>query len=63
MRKALPVKLGQLELVGPRWKMSGCMTPRVHVPMLGEHNQYVLGELLGLSDEEITNLRQKEIIM
>jgi len=31
--------------------------------MLGEHNQYVLGELLGLSDEEITNLRQKEIIM
>ena len=56
-------ELGELQLVGPPWKMSGCETPRIHAPLLGEHNQYLLGELLRLSDEEIADLRNKEIIM
>ena len=29
---------------------------------LGEHNQYVFGELLGLSDEEIKTLRAESVI-
>ncbi len=31
-------------------------------PMLGEHNDYVFGELLGLSKDEIERLAQKKII-
>jgi crotonobetainyl-CoA:carnitine CoA-transferase CaiB-like acyl-CoA transferase len=43
--------------------MSGFKAPAMHAPLLGEHNPYVLGEILGLSDDEISELRQKEIIM
>jgi hypothetical protein len=32
-------------------------------PQLAEHNRYVFGEILGLGDEEIGNLREKKIIM
>ena len=35
---------------------------RMPAPCLGEHNQYVLGELLGLSLEEMTQLEEQEII-
>jgi len=31
-------------------------------PALGEHNEYVLGHLLGLSAEEIADLEEKKII-
>ncbi|MFC1893169.1 CaiB/BaiF CoA transferase family protein [Chloroflexota bacterium] len=31
-------------------------------PSIGEHNQYVLGELLGMSDEQITRLTQEKVI-
>jgi len=31
-------------------------------PCLGEHNEYVLGELLGFSKEEITHFKEKGII-
>jgi len=56
-------ELGELELVGMPWKMSDLEMARIHAPLLGEHNQYVLNELLGLSDIEIANLRKKDIIM
>jgi formyl-CoA transferase len=56
-------ELGDLELVGIPWKMSDLEMARIHAPLLGEHNQYVLNELLGLSDIEIANLRKKDIIM
>ncbi len=37
---------------------------RIHwpSPVLGQHNEHVLGELLGMSEEEIANLADKEII-
>ena len=35
---------------------------RMPSPCLGEHNQYVFGELLGLSQEEITQLEKEGII-
>ena len=31
-------------------------------PILGEHNDEILGGELGLSDEELTELREKQII-
>lgn len=55
--------LGALTVFNPPWKLSA--TPAEvnrHGPLLGEHNEYVLGELLGLSREEITDLVEKEVI-
>jgi crotonobetainyl-CoA:carnitine CoA-transferase CaiB-like acyl-CoA transferase len=36
--------------------------PRRPAPCLGQHNEYVLGEILGLSQEEIAQLEEKDII-
>jgi len=32
-------------------------------PNLGEHNDYILGELLGYSPEEIASMTEREIIV
>lgn len=56
-------ELGDLPYEGYPVKMS--RTPAfVHgrAPMLGEHNQYVYGELLGMTDAEIAGLREREVI-
>lgn len=42
--------------LGPGWKMSRQATVSDAAPRLGEHNGYVLGEILGLSEE-----RQREL--
>jgi benzylsuccinate CoA-transferase BbsF subunit len=54
---------GELEMIGNPWKMSGEEVRLQRAPLLGEHNDYVLRELLGLSDAEINDLRQKDIIL
>ena len=56
-------EMGELELFTMPWKMSDTKIQQIHAPLLGEHNQYVLKELLNLSDEEIDGLREKEIIL
>ncbi len=56
-------ELGKLELVGVPWKMSDYDMPTRHAPLLGEHNDYVLRELLGLSESQVAELRQKDVIM
>jgi crotonobetainyl-CoA:carnitine CoA-transferase CaiB-like acyl-CoA transferase len=56
-------EMGNFEIVGPPWKMSDCDIPIRHSPLLGEHNNYVLGELLGLTKEEMERLREKDIII
>ncbi|MFH1486443.1 MAG: CoA transferase, partial [Chloroflexota bacterium] len=33
-----------------------------HAPMIGEHNSYVLGDLLGLTDKEIKSLIEEEVV-
>ena len=33
-----------------------------HAPLLGEHNQYVLGELLGMSAAEIDKLAEEKVV-
>jgi crotonobetainyl-CoA:carnitine CoA-transferase CaiB-like acyl-CoA transferase len=48
---------GEWEIEGPHWRMSE--TPahvRIPPPSFGEHNSWVFGELLGLSNEEIVAL-------
>jgi benzylsuccinate CoA-transferase BbsF subunit len=56
-------EVGPYRQVGTPWKLSrsprGATSP---APGLGEHNGYVLGELLGLSAQEISALETKGII-
>ena len=56
-------ELGQQEYVSRGWRMSG---NDVHIrkpaPMLGEDNQYVLSQVLGLSEREIADLEAAEAV-
>ena len=55
--------IGTYPYPGPAFKLSA--TPgelRRPAPFLGEHNGYVLRDLLGLSDEEIAALESKQVI-
>ena len=56
-------EIGPLEIIDTPWKFSGLQKPNRHSPLLGEHNNYVLKELLGMSDKEVKELQEKEIIM
>ncbi len=52
--------IGERLEVGPPWKFS--RTPagiRRPSPLLGEHNQYVLGDLAGMSQDEIDRLTEE----
>jgi len=44
------------------WIMSRTPYLKERAPLMGEHNNYVLGELLGLSDQEIHELEKEKII-
>ena len=45
------------------WRFDGGPEPRITAaPVLGQHNDYVYGELLGLSDDEIAKLIEDQII-
>jgi benzylsuccinate CoA-transferase BbsF subunit len=56
--------LGIEPIYGIPWKMENTSTEiRRHAPLLGEHNNYVFNELLGLSDEEMKVLMDEEIII
>jgi crotonobetainyl-CoA:carnitine CoA-transferase CaiB-like acyl-CoA transferase len=48
-------------ILGPAWKMSRPALIRDGAPRLGEHNAYVLGEILGLSADEQQKLMNAEI--
>ncbi len=55
--------IGEDWVLSPPWRLSA--TPggiERHSPLLGEHNGYVLGELLGMSPEEIHRLEQDEVV-
>ena len=57
-------EMGRKKIAGPSWKMSG--TPgkiRWPAPSLGKHNEYVFGDLLGLSRDEIAALSEEEVIL
>ncbi len=55
--------MGKQVVLGPPWRFSE--TPaRVtrSAPLIGEHNEYVFGELIGMSTKEISRLVDEEII-
>ena len=55
--------IGQDWVIAPPWWLSE--TPaRIHrhAPLLGEHNEYVFGELLGMSTEEIKRLEEAKVL-
>ncbi len=55
--------IGKITMLTPPWKLSE--TPaRVSSPasLLGQHNSYVFGELLGMSQEEIKALAEEQVI-
>jgi benzylsuccinate CoA-transferase BbsF subunit len=56
-------EVGELELVGTPWKMSGAEAEIRRAPLLGEHNELVLRELLGLSEAEVDALRRNDVIL
>ena len=56
-------EIGELELVGAPWKVSDGEIALQCAPLLGEHNDYVLREILGLSEAEVADLRSNEVIM
>ena len=53
---------GTYDLVGLPYKMSGCEPVLQRAPRLGEHNDYVFRDVLGLSSVEIKKLRRDGII-
>ncbi len=54
--------MGKLRLLGLPWKLNNVPKGNYeHPPLLGEHNDYVLGDLLGLSEEEIRQLGEEGV--
>ncbi len=53
--------LGQRRVVRPPWRMEGARIAGP-APLLGEHNDYVLGEILGLDAQEIAGLVAAEVV-
>jgi len=56
-------ELGKRIVVGAPWRLSAtpAKTPRP-APLMGEDNQYVLNELLGISQEEIDQLIEEQVV-
>lgn len=55
--------LSKKKVVGPMWRLS--KTPaaiRRHGPLIGQDNDYVLGQLLGMSQEEMARLVDEQVI-
>jgi crotonobetainyl-CoA:carnitine CoA-transferase CaiB-like acyl-CoA transferase len=55
--------IGKKMVIAPPWKMSETpATIQRTAPLLGEHNDYVLGDLLGLSEDEIAQLMEEKVV-
>jgi benzylsuccinate CoA-transferase BbsF subunit len=55
--------LGNLTLAGLPWRPEGKQKGNYsYPPLLGEHNDYVFGELLGLSKENMEKLKKEKVI-
>ena len=53
----------QRDLPALGWRFEGGPEPRITAaPVLGQHNNYVYGELLGLSDDEVAQFIEEQII-
>ena len=56
-------EMGRIELMGPPWQFGSFKSPSRHAPLLGEHNDYVLKDILNLPSEVVDRLRKEEIIL
>lgn len=55
--------LGKQVVLNPPWKLSETPARITRAaPLLGEHNDYVFGELLGMSKKEISQLTEEKVI-
>lgn len=55
--------VGKRLVMGPPWRFSRTPAKAPQAgPLLGEHNQYVLGELLGMSQDEIDKLVEAQVV-
>lgn len=55
--------IGRRVALGPPWKFSATPARAKHCgPLLGEHTEYVLGGLLGLSKTEIEDLKEEGVL-
>lgn len=55
--------LGSRKAITPPWKLSETPAAIVRTaPLLGEHNKYVLGELLGIGDAELAQLMEEKVV-
>ncbi len=55
-------EVGRREFVGVPWHMSEYEPPVRHAPLLGEHNDHVFRDLLGMSEPDIAELRRQGVI-
>jgi benzylsuccinate CoA-transferase BbsF subunit len=56
--------MGKILLTGVPWRLSD--SPKgnyTYPPLLGEHNDYVFGQLLGLSKEELQKCREEKVFL
>jgi benzylsuccinate CoA-transferase BbsF subunit len=55
--------MGRLAVLSPPWKLSHTPATIRHAsPLIGEHDNYVYGELLGMSPDEIKRLEKAKVI-
>ncbi|MFA5374954.1 MAG: CoA transferase [Dehalococcoidia bacterium] len=55
--------VGKRVALGPPWKFSATPAKVKHCgPLLGEHTDYVLGDILGMSKDEIAGLKEEGIL-
>ena len=57
-------ELTETTVMAPPWKTDCPADAEIkrHAPLLGEHNEYVLGELLGMTPEEIETLVREQVV-
>jgi crotonobetainyl-CoA:carnitine CoA-transferase CaiB-like acyl-CoA transferase len=55
-------KLNGIPVYTQPWRFSDIQYKTGRAPMVGEHNNYVYGEILGLSKEEIENLQDEKVL-
>ena len=53
---------GELELVGPPFRIEGRDLAPHRAPLLGEHTDAILGSLLGFSEEELADCRRRGVV-
>jgi benzylsuccinate CoA-transferase BbsF subunit len=54
-------RIGEKEVVRPPWRLEGVRTHR-SAPLIGEHTEYILEEILGLARDEIDRLAEAGVL-